>query len=125
MNTPEDLPASVTEFLRSTTVFRQARDNIHARYGSEVKCELRLANWPDLWNSGSIEVGLKAKQDAQHLEDAVRDYISLTRVPEMVLRGSDYKLAERVLEELGRTLKWKFIGGGVGRHVTLLHSYEE
>ena len=51
------------------------------------------------------------------VEESIKEYINLVGAPNFVESGSDYSLMERVLEEHGKTLKRKFLGIFVGKHV--------
>ena len=63
-----------------------------------------------------LEVGLRGRNDTL-LEQALKEYVTRAGMPTIIAAGSDYKLAERVLRPLGKTLRRRFLTYGDGKEV--------
>lgn len=101
------------------TQLKSARDSLTSKYPA---LDFIVGFFPS--RSGrDLSVRIQG-QESGTVEEATREYLrGLALKPNFVDAESDYNLMKRVLREFGKTLKWRFEGGMVGKHVVPLPAH--
>ncbi len=108
------------ESLQQAKKFGEARVAVQEIYS--IKCDLSFEE--DIEESMFWEplplvtlLTLHTSIEGQKAEGALRDFISRVGEPYFVAKGSDYKIADRILAERGLKTKRKVAGLLAGKHV--------
>ena len=97
-------------------------ENFYRCLGQAIEAKRSItSHYRDIGISNGLffenQIVISIEGDNTRVEEAVKEYVTLAGVPDFVESGSDYHLMERVLQEHGKTLKRKFLGIFVGKHV--------
>lgn len=89
-----------------TNNIRNGKEFVGSNYPSvKIDVDLKETNY---------RVWIKGK-NKEHFQGAISDFMGICGVPEFV--SGELDLVQRVLSQYGKTLKRKFLGSAVGKHV--------
>ena len=115
-----DLMNNDLDFILSLgNSLKLAKDSLQQKYHDSIECKVQLIDSKESPINNGFRVSIESKSSLE-MNEALKTFFSSSNpryLPSFIEDGSNYDLIEKALNFYNKTLKRKFRGHSVGKHV--------